>query len=76
MTEQDAFEHWVNTFDGGLVVNNRLIWAAATKAEREACAKVCEAGISRYSNTVMTDGGFWIDDMNGNEYAAAIRVRK
>lgn len=46
MTESEAFEHWIDTFDGELVVTNRLIWAAAwkaaTKAEREACAKVCE----------------------------------
>lgn len=47
MTESEAFEHWIDTFDGGLVVTNRLIWAAAwkaaTEAEREACAKKVRA---------------------------------
>lgn len=37
MTEQEAFEHWVDTFDGGLVVTNKVIWKAACEWQRSVC---------------------------------------
>lgn len=75
MTESEAFEHWIDTFDGELVVTNRLIWAAAwkaaTKAEREACAALLDG----------TDLSSAPDEMKGwlanmlLAYANAMRAR-
>lgn len=34
-----AFEHWVDTFDGGMVVTNRVIWEAAWDASLKEAIK-------------------------------------
>jgi hypothetical protein len=53
----------------GITVNEEDIardaWEAATRNEREACAKVCE-------NLYKKDGDYWQD---GEAFATAIRAR-
>ena len=44
-------------------------------AEREACAKLCDEDIQRYSNTVFTNNGYWYGKRDWNECSEAIRKR-
>ncbi len=52
MTDREAFEAWaLNNIEGAYSSSSRVIksvmydiWIAATKAERERCAKVAEGG--------------------------------